>query len=85
MATKSLVTRVEIDTVLRAHNCQANRRHRLEQGDARLKVRNGRSSDHYCTSCALIIVERDIAKLRRVLSQVQPSHSEGRNDVSLKS
>jgi len=64
MATKSLVIRVEIDKTVRAHNCQANPRHRLEGGDKRLKVRNGRSWDHYCASCAAVIIGRDIEELQ---------------------
>jgi len=73
MATKSLITRVEIDRALRAHNCQANQRHRLERGHARLKVRNGRSWAHYCAPCGVAILERDIAKLRLLLAQLQPT------------
>jgi hypothetical protein len=76
MATKSIVIRVEVDKALRAHNCQANRRHRLERGDTRLKVRNGRSWDHYCAACAVTILERDVAKLRRVLAAIQ-AHARG--------
>jgi len=48
VAIKSLVTHVEIDTAGKAHNCQASAKHRIEKGDERLKVRNGRSWDHYC-------------------------------------
>lgn len=72
MALKSLITRAEIDVALRAHNCQANAHHRVEKGDIRLKVRNGRSWDHYCRDCALSIIRRDIAKLTR-LQELQPS------------
>jgi hypothetical protein len=61
---KSLVTQAEIDEVQNAHNCQASAAHRLVRGDKRLKVRNGRSWDHYCVSCATVILERDIAKLQ---------------------
>lgn len=69
MATRSLVIRVEVDHALKAHNCQANARHRLERGDKRLKVRNGRSWDHYCVHCATGILTRDLMKLRALLSQ----------------
>lgn len=69
MATKSIVIRVEIDRAVRAHNCQANRQHRLERGHARLKVRNGRSWDHYCAPCAEQILGRDIARLTHLLSR----------------
>jgi hypothetical protein len=63
---KSLLIRVEIDEVQKAHNCQASAAHRLVRGDRRLKVRNGRSWDHYCVSCATLILERDIAQLRQL-------------------
>lgn len=63
MAIKSLVVRVEVDVAGHAHNCQANAQHRIERGEIRLKVRNGRSWDHYCRACAEAILMRDIAKL----------------------
>lgn len=63
MAIKSLVVQVRIDTAGKAHNCQANARHRIEKGEVRLKVRNGRSWDHYCRVCAETIIARDIVKL----------------------
>lgn len=82
MATKSIVIRVEIDNAQRAHNCQANRRHRLERGHARLKVRNGRSWAHYCVPCAKAILERDVAKLRQLLGRLQPTDRIGAADAT---
>ena len=72
MAIKSLVTHVEVDTAAKAHNCQASAKHRIERGDVRLKVRNGRSWDHYCLACAKNIIGRDIEKLRE-LENMTPS------------
>ncbi len=66
MATKSLVIRVEIDQAKHSHDCQANNRHRIKMGDSRLKVRNGRSWDHYCIPCAVAIVQRDLGKLQQL-------------------
>jgi hypothetical protein len=63
MTTKSLVIQVRVDIAAKSHNCQASAKHRIEKGDARLKVRNGRSWDHYCRDCAEKILARDIAKL----------------------
>jgi hypothetical protein len=63
MAIKSLVVQVGIDTAGKAHNCQASAKHRIERGDVRLKVRNGRGWDHYCSDCATRIISRDIEKL----------------------
>ena len=60
---RSLRIRAEVDVAQRAHNCQGNVRHRIERGDKRLKVRNGRGWDHYCLECARTIVRRDIGAL----------------------
>jgi hypothetical protein len=71
MATKSLLTGTKIDRAKKAHNCQASRKHRIERGDVRLGVRNGRSWDHYCVHCAEKIFDRDIQKLEE-LRKLQP-------------
>lgn len=70
MATKSLLIAVKVDQALKAHNCQANARHRIVKGDQRLKVKNERSWDHYCMTCAQTIVARDIAKLATLQQQL---------------
>lgn len=69
---RSLRIRAEIDEAQKAHNCQANARHRIERGDKRLKVRNGRSWDHYCLKCATNIVSRDIAALEGLMRALDP-------------
>lgn len=63
---KSLVVQVATDQALRAHNCQANENHRIEKGDFRLKVRAGRSWDHYCVECAQKMIEAGIKKLNEL-------------------
>jgi len=73
VAIKSLVTHVEIDTAGKAHNCQASAKHRIEKGDVRLKVRNGRSWDHYCLDCAKKIIGRDIEKLKAIQDMRPPA------------
>lgn len=72
MAIKSLVCQVGVDTAGKSHNCQANSKHRIAMGDIRLKVRNGRSWDHYCADCARTIIARDIAKLT-ALQELKPT------------
>ncbi len=69
---RSLVTRVEVDVAQRAHNCQGNTRHRIERGDKRLKVRNGRSWDHYCLECAKLIARRDVVTLEALTRELEP-------------
>jgi hypothetical protein len=72
MAIKSLVIRALIDVAGKSHNCQANSKHRVKMGDLRLKVRNGRSWDHYCCDCARKMLELDIEKLKE-LQTLKPS------------
>lgn len=67
---KSIIQRVKVDVALRAHKCQHNGKHKLERGDKRLKVTTQRSSEHYCTACALVIIERDIAKLQALATEL---------------
>ncbi len=74
MPRKSLVQRSAVDLAQKAHNCQANRTHRLERGDRRLKVHVNRSHDHYCSSCALKIIEQDIGKLQELARQLEDKH-----------
>jgi hypothetical protein len=66
MATKSIIVPSLIDRAKKAHNCQANSRHRIRQGEVRLKVKNNRSWDHYCSACATIILSRDLEKLQNL-------------------
>ena len=71
MATKSLLIRAEVDTAGKAHNCQASSKHRIEKGDVRLKVRKGRSWEHYCLACAKKIIGISQEKLK-VLHDMKP-------------
>ena len=70
---RSLRIRAQVDVARRAHNCQGNARHRVERGDKRLKVRNGRGWDHYCLECARIIVHRDIEALEALARELDPA------------
>lgn len=70
MPKKSLVQRTEVDQTQKAHNCQANAKHRLERGDRRLKVHVGRSQDHYCRDCGLQIIKQDIKKLEALVREL---------------
>lgn len=72
MAIRSLLDQVQVDRALHAHNCQASAKHRIQKGDVRLKVRAGRSWEHYCVECATKIIERDIAKLTELRSLTPP-------------
>ncbi|MCI5218144.1 MAG: hypothetical protein D3914_02870 [Candidatus Electrothrix sp. LOE2] len=68
---KSILKRIEVDVALKSHNCQHNRKHRIQRGDKRLKIRKDRSWERYCVDCAMKIIERDIEKLQECASELQ--------------
>lgn len=70
---KSFLPQLEVDHVLRAHDCQHNQRHRLERGEARLKAKVNGTHEHFCRRCALEIINRDIAKLTALADQLDGS------------
>ncbi len=59
-----------MDEAKQAHNCQGNIRHRIKRGEKRLKVRNGRSWDHYCLECAKTIVLRNLGELEALAREL---------------
>lgn len=68
---RSLIIHAEVDTAKKAHDCRSNHRHRIESGDRRLKVRNGRSWQHYCFECAKAIVRNGISTLEVLASTLE--------------
>lgn len=68
---KSLLSgNIIVDEAKRAHNCQHNARHRINRGDKRLKIPKGRSSEHYCVSCAIKFIDGDIKKLKMLTASL---------------
>lgn len=75
---KSLLCRIEIDTASRKHSCRRNAAHTVFKGDARLKVRDGRSWKHYCLTCATQIVAKDLATLTTLQSAIAVAQQSGK-------
>lgn len=67
---KSLLPNAVVDQAKKAHPCQHNPRHRLERGQKRLKVRVGRTYEHFCAECSIDTIERDIAKLQALKDEL---------------
>ena len=68
---KSFVKTLTVDQAGSSHNCKNSSSHRIYKGDARLKLRVGRSSQHYCVDCALRFIERDISKLEALAEELR--------------
>lgn len=75
MAIRSIIETVRVDRAGKAHNCQANSKHRINKGDVRLKVRNGLGWDHYCRACAQQIIAKGIGRLK----ELEPMNAEDPN------
>jgi len=67
---KSTVKNIEITIAGASHNCKNNKRHRVEKGDSRLTIKEGRSSKNYCLECAKDFVTKDVNKLKEILNQI---------------
>ena len=74
MGIKTLVDTVKVENALRAHNCQANNKHRIQKGEIRLAVKNQRSWNYYCKTCGENIISRDIEKLQALLPLSSSNH-----------
>lgn len=67
---RSLLDSVQFDEAGSSHNCQASRAHRIQIRTRRLKVKVGRSHEHYCLECARKILTADAAKLSALLAEL---------------
>lgn len=67
---KTLIKPIAVDDAQRAHSCQHVPSHRVLQGEKRLKLKVNRTYEHFCTICALQIIEADIQKLQRIKEQM---------------
>lgn len=73
---KSFVKSINIEKAKRAHNCQHNSKHRILAGDMRLKLKEGRTSEYFCTNCALDTIRRDIAILEEIKKCLEKEQAE---------
>jgi hypothetical protein len=74
VSRKSLVIQTKVDVAGSTHDCKANHGRRVVKGEIRLKVRNGRSWNHYCRECAEKIIALDIEKLTRLRAMTPGAH-----------
>lgn len=73
---KSLVLSMTVDQALRRHTCQHNNKHVISKGDLRLKVANGRSSEHYCIACAERFIDLAVQDLQKLRWDLRPVDGE---------
>lgn len=67
---KSFLQNITVDEAAKTHQCQHNNRHTVNKGDRRLKLKVGRSNEHFCVQCAIESIDRDIATLENLKRQL---------------
>lgn len=67
---KKLTKQLSVDVALRSHRCHSNKSHLVQQGQKRLKVIEGRSTQHYCIECAKKFLNSGISELNEILSRL---------------
>ena len=73
---KTFIKNIRIDEAQRAHNCKHSKKHRIKRGDTRVGVKEGRSTQFYCTICASASLKADIARLKDFQTQLSSIASE---------
>jgi hypothetical protein len=67
---KSLVKNVTVNKAVKSHNCKRDKEHRVQAGEKRLRVKEGRSTAHYCPECGTASILADITKLQNLQKEL---------------
>lgn len=62
---------MSVDRASKRHACQHSKKHVIAKGDLRLKVKVGRSYDHYCLQCARRFLLLSIESLQKLESELE--------------
>ena len=65
-----MLKRAHVEQAKIAHDCQHNKRHRLQKGEKRLAIRKERNFEYFCVACALQSIDADIEKLTQLRLQL---------------
>ena len=71
---KSFLKSVSVEVAERAHWCKHNKKHKINKGDKRLTLKEGRKKERFCTICAMESIKRDIDKLLNILNELEGKH-----------
>jgi ribosomal protein S4E len=67
---KSFLQTISIDKAIKSHSCKHNKKHIINKGDIRLKLKVGRTFQHFCIECAKESLEKDIKELNTILIEL---------------
>lgn len=69
--TKSFLKNISIDTAKLSHSCKHNKKHKINKGDKRLKLKEDRAFQHFCVECARESLKKDISELNALLIELE--------------
>lgn len=70
---KSFVKNLVIDKAKKSHNCQHNKQHRINQGDIRLGLKDGKSIEYFCKECSIEFLKNGASKISELISEIESS------------
>ena len=72
---KSFIQNISIDYAKKSHCCRHSKSHRINAGDLRLSVKEGRSYKRYCRDCAINFLERDMERFAKLLDKLRTKNA----------
>lgn len=67
---KKIVKNTSWDTAIHSHKCKNNSKHTITKGDRRLKIKEGRSENHYCVQCAEKILKNGLSEIESLIGDL---------------
>ena len=67
---RSVIQSLVVDVAEKKHYCSHNKRHTINKGDKRLKIKVGRSYQTYCAPCGVKFIRNGIDSLRGTLGEL---------------
>jgi hypothetical protein len=70
MPARSVIQPLVVDRAEKKHYCRYNKKHVINKGDKRLKIKVDMSYQTYCSSCAVQFISTGITNLSLTLSEL---------------
>jgi hypothetical protein len=69
--TKSFLKNISIDTAKSSHSCKHNKKHKINKGDKRLKLKKNRAFQHFFFFFSKESLKKDISELNAFLIELE--------------
>ena len=78
---KTFIKNITVDIAKRAHNCKSSKSHRINSGNKRVGLKEGRSKHYYCIECAIKFINSDINHLILIREEIEKEMSNDNRNV----